>query len=239
MSGHGLFGLHPSFRSGSGSDEDSPPRERATGNRSSVKRALFGPTDHEENLRFVRNELQKSARVANDRWNFDFERECPLKGRFVWEPPKPEDVQEVYKLNRLPYLSTHGEEAAQDRSEKENRVSPNTTTAEEGLLGSEADLVTPAHGAGPPTPPPSSAPPTAATPTSTAPPTMAVASASGATESGDRSVTGARSKKKEDQRKVSDFLKTRKTRPKSKGRLKVQDSKTDTSSREASPAVGE
>jgi len=86
MSRRGLFALHPSFRTGVDSDGESPPRQNVTHkNPKRVKRELFGPTDHEENLRFVKKELELSRKSASVRWNFDFEKENPLEGKFVWE----------------------------------------------------------------------------------------------------------------------------------------------------------
>lgn len=52
--------------------------------KSRVSRVLFDPPDHEENLRFVRREMEKAKREAEDRWNFDFENEKPKSGRFEW-----------------------------------------------------------------------------------------------------------------------------------------------------------
>jgi hypothetical protein len=50
-----------------------------------VKRALFGPTDHEENLRFASQELKRHRDEAANRWNFNFETGRPLKGRYAWK----------------------------------------------------------------------------------------------------------------------------------------------------------
>ena len=56
--------------------------------KSRVARVLFDPPDHEANLRFVKRELEKAKREAEDRWNFDFENEKPIEGgRFEWVPP--------------------------------------------------------------------------------------------------------------------------------------------------------
>ena len=55
---------------------------------SRVKRALFGPVDHDENLRFVKRELQKNLAEQSKKYNFDFESGRPLKvegGRWEWE----------------------------------------------------------------------------------------------------------------------------------------------------------
>lgn len=84
-SGQKMFGLHSNIRriSQSSSDDESPPPASVGANR--VKRALFGPTDHEENLRFVKNELKKARSEASSRWNFDFDSGRPLTGQYDWE----------------------------------------------------------------------------------------------------------------------------------------------------------
>eukprot|EP00096_Caligus_rogercresseyi_P002854 TRINITY_DN1517_c0_g1_i1.p1 TRINITY_DN1517_c0_g1~~TRINITY_DN1517_c0_g1_i1.p1 ORF type:complete len:188 (-),score=68.31 TRINITY_DN1517_c0_g1_i1:301-864(-) len=53
-----------------------------------VKRALFGPVDHEENLRFVQRELARNREEARIKWNYDFSRDVPLPGRYQWEEPR-------------------------------------------------------------------------------------------------------------------------------------------------------
>ena len=95
--------------SSSSSEEELPPP-----NPHRVKRALFGPTDHEENLRFVRNELKKARSEAANRWNFDFDTERPLDGRYSW--------QEVRSDSAVTAVLTP--EKHNSCTEKENRVSP-------------------------------------------------------------------------------------------------------------------
>lgn len=119
----GLFSLHPAFRDDSGGD--SPPRNR-------VKRVLFGPTDHEENKKFVKRELEESNKAASQRWNFDFKEGTPCEGRFQWEEQKQQEKA--------------GESPA---DQKENRLS-DTGTENDVLSGEEAgssaDLHTPVQG---------------------------------------------------------------------------------------------
>ena len=91
--------------SSSSSEEELPPP-----NPHRVKRALFGPTDHEENLRFVRNELKKARSEAANRWNFDFDNERPRDGRYNWE-----EVRSVSAVTAVLNPEKHG------RMEKENR----------------------------------------------------------------------------------------------------------------------
>ncbi|XP_066939642.1 cyclin-dependent kinase inhibitor 1B-like [Macrobrachium rosenbergii] len=70
-----------------------------------VRRNLFGPIDHEENLKFVQDELAKIAQCDRQKWNYDFETDRPLEGRYHWEPVK-EGVPQAYEMPRLDYLST-------------------------------------------------------------------------------------------------------------------------------------
>ncbi|XP_042862663.1 uncharacterized protein LOC122247433 [Penaeus japonicus] len=51
---------------------------------SKLRKNLFGPVDHNENLRFVREELEKIAKEDSERWNFDFKTEQPKEGRYEW-----------------------------------------------------------------------------------------------------------------------------------------------------------
>ena len=74
--------------------EDSNPDEHSAENRpnpatSRVKRCLFGRGDPEENIRFAKKELEKSLQDSKKRWNFDFESERPLDGRYQWHSPYP------------------------------------------------------------------------------------------------------------------------------------------------------
>ena len=51
-------------------------------------------------FRFVRQELKKHKEDANQRWNFDFEKEVPLKGRLEWEQVPREEIHPVQQIDR-------------------------------------------------------------------------------------------------------------------------------------------
>ncbi|XP_037788201.1 cyclin-dependent kinase inhibitor 1B-like [Penaeus monodon] len=51
---------------------------------SKLRKNLFGPVDHSENLRFVHEELEKITKEDSERWNFDFKTEQPKEGRYEW-----------------------------------------------------------------------------------------------------------------------------------------------------------
>eukprot|EP00092_Neocalanus_flemingeri_P006759 GFUD01007301.1.p1 GENE.GFUD01007301.1~~GFUD01007301.1.p1 ORF type:complete len:259 (+),score=54.19 GFUD01007301.1:134-910(+) len=202
MSGLGLFRLHPGFRGSSSSsdDESQPPPPPSNPNR--VKRALFGPTDHEENLRFVRKEMKKAKNEAASKWNFDFDNGTPLKGRFSWEEAKPSEVHAVYNLDRLPYLATNTESET-----KENRVStsPETSQLPDPLAEPSAsidDLRTPQQGT-------SAASSSSSTASSELPPP---------------SELGARPKESKNakEKKLTDLFRSRKSRSKSSSKLRLK-----------------
>ena len=111
-----MFGVHSSLRrlSQSSSDEEGPPP--ASSGAARVKRALFGPTDHEENLRFVKNELKKARSEASSRWNFDFDSGRPLSGQYDWE-----EVESSTASRTICNPEKH-ELLAPGPAEKENRV---------------------------------------------------------------------------------------------------------------------
>lgn len=97
--------------------------------KSKVARVLFGPPDHEENMRFVRRELAKGQREASERWNFDFVNEKPIPGRYEWLSPE-KDHSEVECGKSLSY-ETSGKEPD---GEGENRNPSSSTVSEKGDL---------------------------------------------------------------------------------------------------------
>nr|XP_013798035.1 PREDICTED: cyclin-dependent kinase inhibitor 1 [Apteryx mantelli mantelli] len=52
---------------------------------SKVCRNLFGPVDHNQLQNDFQNLLRQQLEEAQDRWNFNFETDTPLEGRFEWE----------------------------------------------------------------------------------------------------------------------------------------------------------
>jgi len=88
-----IFNRLQLFR-GRPSDEDSDPeRPRPNPATSRVKRCLFGRGNTEENIKFAKRELEKSLTESKKKWNFDFENERPMDGRFEWQtPPYPKAI---------------------------------------------------------------------------------------------------------------------------------------------------
>lgn len=56
-----------------------------TRRRESVCRSLFGPVDHSQLRRDLKLKLKEIIEEDSRRWNFNFECETPLPGRFQWE----------------------------------------------------------------------------------------------------------------------------------------------------------
>lgn len=53
--------------------------------RESVCRSLFGPVDREQLRRDLKQRLKEISEQDSRRWNFNFQTETPLPGRFQWE----------------------------------------------------------------------------------------------------------------------------------------------------------
>jgi len=67
----------------------SPPNP----DQSRVKRALFGPVDHEENKRFFKREFDRDLKEKKRQYNFDFENEKALDGRWEWKKVAPNGLE--------------------------------------------------------------------------------------------------------------------------------------------------
>lgn len=73
-----------------------PPLERCYSNKDvqRVRRVLFGPVDHDENLRFVEIELARQIANQSKHWEFDFLNDVPLDadsdgGKYHWSIMTP------------------------------------------------------------------------------------------------------------------------------------------------------
>lgn len=56
-----------------------------------IRRSLFGPVDHENTENFLKKELDILSDLSNKKWNFDFCKEKPLDGQWLWESVGPND----------------------------------------------------------------------------------------------------------------------------------------------------
>lgn len=189
--------------SSSSSEEDLPPP-----NPHRVKRALFGPTDHEENLRFVRNELKKARSEAASRWNFDFDSERPLDGRYSWQ-----EVRSTSAVTAVLNPEKHqtSKELRRPEGSKENRLSQAATEPPPGgpsLSSPDSLLSAPATSVDLKTPPQ----------TATAEPSSSSSAAASSQPS--LPTHGAISQTKE--KKLSEMFRSRKSRSKSSTKLKLK-----------------
>ncbi|CAK6967027.1 cyclin-dependent kinase inhibitor 1Ca [Scomber scombrus] len=53
--------------------------------RDSVCRSLFGPVDHDQLRRDLKMKMKEITEQDSRRWNFNFQADTPLPGRFQWE----------------------------------------------------------------------------------------------------------------------------------------------------------
>lgn len=65
--------------------------------RESVCRSLFGPVDHEQLRRELKLKLKEISEQDSRRWNFNFQSETPLPGRFQWEEIPTDRVATLYQ----------------------------------------------------------------------------------------------------------------------------------------------
>ena len=66
-----------------------------------VARCLFGPVDHDEQRKFIRKQLEEIESQDRSRWNFDFKKQCPLPGKYVWQKVEDQEVPEAYRMPHL------------------------------------------------------------------------------------------------------------------------------------------
>lgn len=67
-------------------------------NKSKVRRCLFGPPDHERIRRDLDKALEENNAEMQSKWNFDFQKDSPLEGKFQWEVVEDNSyVPEFYK----------------------------------------------------------------------------------------------------------------------------------------------
>ncbi|XP_056414204.1 cyclin-dependent kinase inhibitor 1-like [Hyla sarda] len=58
---------------------------QANGGSEKVCRNLFGEVDHEQLKKYYETEMSNALKEAERTWNFDFVRESPLEGDYLWE----------------------------------------------------------------------------------------------------------------------------------------------------------
>lgn len=69
-----------------------------------VRRQLFGFTEKVETALQLQDFTERTAKSSQD-WNFDFVKECPLTGRFLWHRVRARDMPAFYTAVRRPNLN--------------------------------------------------------------------------------------------------------------------------------------
>ncbi|KAM3625126.1 uncharacterized protein V6R79_007161 [Siganus canaliculatus] len=64
--------------------------------RESVCRRLFGQVDHEQLHRDLKQRMKEIAEEDSRRWNFNFQTDTPLPGRFQWEEVPADSAAGLY-----------------------------------------------------------------------------------------------------------------------------------------------
>lgn len=89
----------------------------------SVRRSLFGPVDHEQLRRDLRLRLQEMSEQDSRRWNFDFQTDTPLAGRFQWEEVPLHCAAALYQESAERGTSTTTTAACPTSTETQDRLS--------------------------------------------------------------------------------------------------------------------
>ncbi|KAM9366882.1 cyclin dependent kinase inhibitor 1Ca [Symphorus nematophorus] len=83
--------------------------------RESVCRSLFGPVDHDQLRRDLKQRLKEINEQDSRRWNFNFETDTPLPGRFQWEEVPADCAAALYQESaQLKNCSSITEEEEED-----------------------------------------------------------------------------------------------------------------------------
>ena len=100
--------------------------------KSSVRKALFGPVDHDEIKKDLDQQMAILKAADRSRWNFDFSGESPLPGRFDWEKvDECSPVGSIPSAYSMSCLTVSGLETAFPIRYTNSRFVKNTTTAGE------------------------------------------------------------------------------------------------------------
>ncbi|XP_047437019.1 cyclin-dependent kinase inhibitor 1Ca [Mugil cephalus] len=82
--------------------------------RESVCRNLFGPVDHDQLRRDLKQKLNEIAEEDSRRWNFNFQREAPLPGRFQWEEMPADCAAPFYQESAQPEDAAHASDPSEE-----------------------------------------------------------------------------------------------------------------------------
>ena len=69
--------------------------------RETIRKELFGPTNHDENRKLLQQELNQISNQDMVKWNFNFKDDKPIEGRFDWEEISTRKVPSAYDMLHL------------------------------------------------------------------------------------------------------------------------------------------
>lgn len=86
----------------------------------SAHRNLFGPVDHDQLCQDLQLKLKEIVEQDSRRWNFNFQAETPMLGRFQWEKIPADCAASFYQESPEPTVDVHSL-----KTEEDGRVSNN------------------------------------------------------------------------------------------------------------------
>ncbi|KAL6474656.1 hypothetical protein MHYP_G00182170 [Metynnis hypsauchen] len=125
---------------------DTPPPPHAR-----VCRSLFGPVDHEELNREMKEKLREIDERDQRRWNFNFGAGVPLLGEYEWEETpgeaSPAFYQECVRVGKRSRSQTPAQRPGEEEEEEEDCNSFRELRAEGTAPEKSSDSRAPAGGA--------------------------------------------------------------------------------------------
>ncbi|XP_034391783.1 cyclin-dependent kinase inhibitor 1C [Cyclopterus lumpus] len=101
--------------------------------RTSVCRNLFGPVDHDDLSREMKDKLREISERDQQRWNFNFEANTPLVGDYEWEEV-PVDTTPVFYKDSVQNGRTRAAEAPVKQRPHSDSVVPSETSPDMDVL---------------------------------------------------------------------------------------------------------
>lgn len=115
-------------------------RRKSPMEKSKVCRCLFGSVDHDELRKDLDIELNRQRKMGERRWNFNFDSETPLEGRYEWTRVEEHRVPSVYNSDNNGVKSKRkyktNPDVLNDVDDFESEFTPLTSDAAERLSGS-------------------------------------------------------------------------------------------------------
>lgn len=102
--------------------------------RTSVCRNLFGPVDHDELSRDMKDKMREISERDQQRWNFNFEANTPLDGDYKWEAVPVDKSPEFYQEESVHGSRSRAPATPVKQQQQQPRPSPDSALPDTDVL---------------------------------------------------------------------------------------------------------